>query len=280
MIKIASKMQSITELYEIVSRDITRNRKSWTDFLRSACRNYKCPFDEQLLIYAQRPDATAVLELEKWNSLFGRWVNRGAVGIAVLRKDSHESSRLKYYFDISDTHENALSRPISPWRMKPEHEPEVIETLENAFGELQYKYGLADAIFSASQNMVTDNLPNYLSDLMDCRDNSLLEELDGLNVQVMFKRAVVHSVAYMMMARCGLSPEDHFYQEDFQEILSFNTPQTLNILGAASSDVADVYDNLKAVQKRDHSNLKLVHLRWTKKQFVIKFKGCFGNNKI
>ena len=240
VIKIASKMQSITELYEIVSRDITRNRKSWTDFLRSACRNYKCPFDEQLLIYAQRPDATAVLELEKWNSLFGRWVNRGAVGIAVLRKNPHESSLLKYYFDISDTHENALSRPISLWRMKPEHEPEVIETLENAFGELQYKYELADAIFSASQNMVTDNLPDYLSDLMDCRDNSLLEELDGLNVQVMFKRAVVHSVAYMMMARCGLSPEDHFYQEDFQEILSFNTPQTLNILGAASSDIAEM----------------------------------------
>ena len=153
----ASKYQFITELYNETLLWVTGSHERWTGFLRAACYNYKCPFDEQILIYAQRPSATAVLELDKWNNQFGRWVNKGASGIAIL-DDERGKGRLKYYFDVADTHETQRSRPVPIWAMDDAFEGRVIETLENTFGALSEKGTLADAVFSAAHNAVADNL--------------------------------------------------------------------------------------------------------------------------
>lgn len=168
----ASKFQFITELYHSTLAELTGDYESWTGFLRSACYNYKCPFDEQVLIYAQRPDATAVLELEKWNRQFGRWVNAGATGIAVM-DEAHGKGWLKHYFDIADTHTTRISRPVPIWSMEPAYTEQVIETLEAIFGTLAEKDNLPDAILSASRNAVADNMQDYLRDLLDCRGGSM-----------------------------------------------------------------------------------------------------------
>ena len=167
----ASKFQFITELYSRTLTRLTGDYESWTGFLRSACYNYKCPFDEQVLIYAQRPNATAVLELEKWNRQFGRWVNAGATGIAVM-DEAHGKGRLKHYFDITDTHATRISRSVPIWSMEPAYTEPVIETLEATFGTLAEKDNLPDAILSASRNAVADNVQDYLRDLLDCRGDS------------------------------------------------------------------------------------------------------------
>ena len=203
----ASKYQFITELYNETLLRVTGSRERWTGFLRAACYNYKCPFDEQILIYAQRPDATAVLELDRWNGQFGRWVNKGAAGIAVL-DEARGKGRLKYYFDVADTHETQRSRPLPIWTMDEAYTGRVIETLKNSFGTLADKDTLAEAVLSASHNAVADNLPDYLRDLKDCRTDSLLEELDELNVEVFYRRALESSIAYMLLTRLGLPADD------------------------------------------------------------------------
>ena len=235
----ASKFQFITELYSRTLTRLTGDYESWTGFLRSACYNYKCPFDEQVLIYAQRPDATAVLELEKWNRQFGRWVNAGATGIAVM-DEAHGKGRLKHYFDITDTHATRISRPVPIWSMEPAYTEQVIETLEATFGTLAEKDNLPDAILSASRNAVADNVPDYLRDLLDCRDGSMLEELDALNVEVTYRRALQSSVAYMLMTRLSLPTMAYLLPEDFEGIYSFDTPRTINALGIATSDIAEM----------------------------------------
>lgn len=198
-----TKFQLITELYDQTVQSVTGSYQSWTGFLRAACYNYKCPFDEQLLIYAQRPDATAVLEMERWNRQFGRWVNRGAKSIAVFGDDGQNC--LKLYFDVSDTHASRFARPLPIWTMHPAFEPEVIETLEATFGNLAEKENLADAVRSACHNAVADNITDYLQDLRECREDSLLEELDDLNLEVFYRDALEVSVAYMLMTRLGLA---------------------------------------------------------------------------
>ena len=235
----ASKFQFITELYSRTLTRLTGDYESWTGFLRSACYNYKCPFDEQVLIYAQRPDATAVLELEKWNRQFGRWVNAGATGIAVM-DEAHGKGWLKHYFDITDTHATRISRPVPIWSMEPAYTEPVIETLEATFGTLAEKDNLPDAILSASRNAVADNMPDYLRDLLDCRGGSMLEELDALNVEVTYRRALESSVAYMLMTRLSLPTMAYLLPEDFEGIYSFDTPSTINALGIATSDIAEM----------------------------------------
>lgn len=235
----ASKFQFITELYSRTLTRLTGDYESWTGFLRSACYNYKCPFDEQVLIYAQRPDATAVLELEKWNRQFGRWVNAGATGIAVM-DEAHGKGRLKHYFDITDTHATRISRPVPIWSMEPAYTEPVIETLEATFGTLAEKDNLPDAILSASRNAVADNMQDYLRDLLDCRGGSMLEELDALNVEVTYRRALERSVAYMLMTRLSLPAMAYLLPEDFEGIYSFDTPSTINALGIATSDIAEM----------------------------------------
>ncbi len=233
-----TKFQFITELYDQTVQSVTGSYQSWTGFLRAACYNYKCPFDDQILIYAQRPDATAVLEMERWNRQFGRWVNRGAKSIAVFGDDGQNC--LKLYFDVSDTHASRFARPLPIWTMHPAFEPEVIETLEATFGNLAEKENLADAVRSACHNAVADNITDYLQDLRDCREDSLLEELDDLNLEAFYRDALEVSVAYMLMTRLGLRADDYFSPDEFAHVYEFNTPTTINALGIATSDIAEM----------------------------------------
>lgn len=233
-----TKFQLIIELYDQTVQSVTGSYQSWTGFLRAACYNYKCPFDEQLLIYAQRPDATAVLEMERWNRQFGRWVNRGAKSIAVFGDDGQNC--LKLYFDVSDTHASRFARPLPIWTMHPAFEPEVIETLEATFGNLAEKENLADAVRSACHNAVADNFTDYLQDLRECREDSLLEELDDLNLEVFYRDALEVSVAYMLMTRLGLPADEYFSPDEFAHVYEFNTPTTINALGIATSDIAEM----------------------------------------
>ena len=233
-----TKFQLITELYDQTVQSVTGSYQSWTGFLRAACYNYKCPFDDQILIYAQRPDATAVLEMERWNRQFGRWVNRGAKSIAVFGDDGQNC--LKLYFDVSDTHASRFARPLPIWTMHPAFEPEVIETLEATFGNLTEKENLADAVRSACHNAVADNITDYLQDLRECREDSLLEELDDLNLELFYRDALEVSVAYMLMTRLGLRADDYFTADEFAHVYEFNTPPTINALGIATSDIAEM----------------------------------------
>lgn len=233
-----TKFQLITELYDQTVQSVTGSYQSWTGFLRAACYNYKCPFDEQLLIYAQRPDATAVLEMERWNRQFGRWVNRGAKSIAVFGDDGQNC--LKLYFDVSDTHASRFARPLPIWTMHPAFGPEVIETLEATFGSLSEKENLADAVRSACHNAVADNITDYLQDLRECREDSLLEELDDLSLEVFYRDALEVSVAYMLLTRLGLRADDYFTADEFAHVYEFNTPPTINALGIATSDIAEM----------------------------------------
>ena len=235
----AIRYKALTELYQETQRSVTAPDQ-WRAFLASACRNYRLSFYEQLLVYAQRPDATAVLEIERWNRQFGRWVNRGANGIAVFDGEHNGKSRLKYYFDISDTHEARFPRPVPLWTVREEYAPDIIETLENSFGELEHKEDLGEALLSAAKNAVEDNMPDYLSELKTLTEGSFLEELDELNLEVEYRRAVQNSIGYMLLVRCGLDPSDYFEDEDFRDVLNFNTPQTLNALGVATGDISQM----------------------------------------
>lgn len=259
----ARKYEMITELYRQSLQEITSRPESWTAFLRSACRNYRLPFDEQVLVHAQRPDAVAVLEIEGengWNKRFGRWVNRGAKGIAVFDREYTHGTRLKYYFDISDTHESRFARPVPLWEMHPAYEADIIESLENSFGELESKENLAAALLSTAKNAVEDNMPDYLADLLLSRENSFLEELDDFNVEVAYRDALQTSVAYMLMTRCGIDADEYLFREDFSNLLNFNTPETVNALGTAASDIAEMglseiartVRNLQKTEKRQN----------------------------
>ena len=236
----AIKYKLISELYDRTCNTVVANPQSWQKYLDSACRNYKLRFDEQLLVFAQRPDATAVLEIERWNTSFGRWVNKGAKGIAVFEDANRSRQRLIHYFDISDTHESRYSRPVPIWKMKDGYTDSVIETLESSFGELERKNSLGNAIMSAAQNAVEDNLPDYLSDLVDGVENSFLEELNEDMISNIYKKVVTNSVAYMMMARLGIDTEEYFEADDFRDVTNFNTQETLNALGIATSDIAEM----------------------------------------
>ena len=239
----ARRYEQITELYRQSIREITSRPENWTSFLCSACRNYRLPFDELVLIYAQRPDATAVLPIEGkngWNKRFGRWVNRGATGIAVFDREYVHGTRLKYYFDISDTHESRFARPVPLWEVQSGQEADVIESLENRFGELESKENLAAALLSTAKNAVEDNMPDYLSDLLISREGSFLEELDDLNVEVAYRNALQASVGYIFLTRCGLNADEYLGHEDFAPLLNFNTPETVNAIGVATRDIAEI----------------------------------------
>ncbi len=238
----ARKYQMITELYHTTVTSISAPQE-WQRFLTTACRNYRLPFDEQVLLFAQRPDAIAVLPIEGrngWNERFGRWVNRGATGIAVFDGDAVGHSRLKYYFDISDTHESRFSRPVPIWHMEPDYADAVIESLENSFGELDRKADLAEALLSAAANAVEDNMPDYLTELKYYKENSFLEELDDLNLEVIYRTALTNSVGYMLLSRCGIDPSAYFTDDDFRCITDFSTQQTINALGVATGDIGQM----------------------------------------
>lgn len=226
--------QYVDTLKEVLSPD------KWAAFLRTACYNYRLRFDEQLLIYAQKPEATAVLPIERWNRTFGRWVNRGAKGIAVFERHDGVSQKLVHYFDISDTHAGEYSRAVPIWTMQPEYTDDVIATLESSFGDLEDKDSLAKAIMSAANNAVEDNTPDYIRDLIASTNDTFLEGLGEDSVTAMYKELVTNSVAYMLMTRLGIDTEMYFDDDDFRNVVNFNSDDTLNALGVATSAIAEM----------------------------------------
>ena len=235
----AAKYQLITELYRRTGVTVTKNPQAWQGFLSSACRNYKCRFDEQLLIYAQRPDAVAVAKLETWNRQFKRWVNKDSKGIAVFDPKGRRNT-LKYYFDVSDTHEGYYgSRPVPIWQMDERYEQAVMERLSDRFGDVE-STDLASALMETAKNAVEDNLQDYFSQLKDCTKDSFLEELDDFNIEVVYRRLAANSVAFMLISRCGLDTNEFFDRDDFADIVNFNTPATINAIGVATSDIAEM----------------------------------------
>lgn len=235
----AAKYQLITELYRRTGVAVAKNPQAWQGFLSSACRNYKCRFDEQLLIYAQRPDAVAVAKLETWNRQFKRWVNKDSKGIAVFDPKGRRNT-LKYYFDVSDTHEGYYgSRPVPIWQMDERYEQAVMERLSDRFGDVE-STDLASDLMETAKNAVEDNLQDYFSQLKDCTKDSFLEELDDFNIEVIYRRLAANSVAFMLISRCGLDTNEFFDREDFADIVNFNTPATINAIGVATSDIAEM----------------------------------------
>ena len=236
----ARKFDLISELYERTCFAVTDNPVNWQSFLKTAGRNFRLRFDEQLLIYAQRPDATAVLEIERWNGTFGRWVNRGAKGIAVFEDTDRSRQRLIHYFDISDTHESRHSRPVPIWEMRPDYEAEVIETLENTFGAVNDTTSIENVVKESIANAVEDNIADYISDFMSLGAGSDIEYLSADEANALYLELVRNSVSYMVMARLGLNADKVYSPDDFAGISSFNSQEVLNAVGIATSDIAEM----------------------------------------
>ena len=236
----ARKYDLISELYDRESKTVVSTPENWEAFLRSACYNFRLRFDEQLLVYAQRPEATAVLEIERWNESFGRWVNKGAHGIAVFADENRSTQRLTHYFDVSDTHGSRYARPVPIWEMRDEYTEDVIDSLENTFGELEDRKDLGSAILSAAKNAVEDNITDYLGDLLVSTNGSFLDGVSDEEIEQTYKQTVTNSVAYMMMSRLGVDTEDYFEADDFRGAVNFTTPDTLNAIGFATSDIAEM----------------------------------------
>lgn len=249
-----NKFELITKAYSDGCADVIRSPQNWCEFLSSACYNYRLRFDEQLLIFLQRPDATAVLEFEKWNKRFNRKINRNAKGIAVFA--DVERTKIKHYFDISDTNENELSRPVPIWKYKDEYENDVIETLENTFGTLNNKNDIVDAVMSAADNAVEDNTVDYIAELPNIKNDSFLEELDDDSISTIYRRVIKNSVAFMVLTRLGINANEYFSREDFEDAVNFNTTETLNALGYATSDITEIALNevSKTVLSLEKSN--------------------------
>jgi hypothetical protein len=237
---VARKFDLISELYERTCFAVTDNPVNWQSFLKTAGRNFRLRFDEQLLIYAQRPEATAVLEIERWNGTFGRWVNRGAKGIAVFEDADRSRQRLIHYFDISDTHESRYSRPVPIWEMRPEFEAEVIETLENTFGAVNDTTSIENVVKESIANAVEDNIADYISDFMSLGAGSDIEYLSADEANTLYLELVRNSVSYMVMARLGLDADKVYSPDDFAGISSFNSQEVLNAVGIATSDIAEM----------------------------------------
>lgn len=236
----ASKFEMISAIYNDHRNEIVSSPNSWTSFLSSACHNYRLPFDELVLIHAQRPDAIAVLEFDKWNKNFGRWVNAGAKGIAIFDKTPGQAQRLKHYFDISDTHETGFSRTVPIWAMKPEYEEDVIETLESTFGELKSKDTLIDAVLSAAEIATEDNISDYADVLIKFKQDSFLEELDDDSIRTIYRNTVTNSVAFVIASRLGIDADLYFDREDFEHIGDFNTDDAINAIGCATRDISEM----------------------------------------
>ena len=232
----ARKYELINDLYDQIIVDVTKDARAWQSFLRTACRNYKLRFDEQLLLFAQRPDATAVLEIERWNTAFGRWVNRGAKGIAVFEDSTGESQRLKYYFDIADTHGTEQSREVPVWKMSEEYQSNVAEALKNAFGTLTDSDNLRIVIKESVVNAVDDNIDDYIYGFVKSGTGSEIDYMKPEDAEEIYKRIVTNSVVYMIYERLGM--DNLLTDDDFNGIEYFSTPELLNSIGYATGDIA------------------------------------------
>ena len=271
------KYDLITDLYAEAVKQVTASPENWMSFLRSACRNFRLPFDEQILIYVQRPEASAVLPMKVWNEKFGRWVKRDSKGIAVFDKDSPKL-RLKYYYDVSDTQEGRyrrLLRPVPLWEVPEEYQPDVRETLANVFGVDETVTGFEGTILEAAKIAAEDNLVDYLPDLLSERKNSYLEEVDEYNVEVEARQLLSASVAYMVMVRCGVDTDLYLDTEDFRNITDFNTPEMVNLFGVAASDVAEmalseISDTVNKLRKAERK--KIAPLPGKRQADIMKMK--------
>lgn len=232
----AKKYELISDLYEQISIEVTRDPQTWRLFLKTACRNYKLRFDEQLLLFAQRPDATAVLEIERWNTAFGRWVNRGAKGIAVFEDPSEKNQRLKYYFDIADTHGTEQSREVPVWKMSEEYQSDVAEALKNAFGTSIDSDDLRIVIKECVVNAVDDNIDDYIYGFVKSGTGSEIDYMKPEDAEEIYKRIVTNSVVYMIYERLGM--DNLLTDDDFNGIEYFSTPELLNSIGYATGDIA------------------------------------------
>ena len=235
-IEMAKKYELISDLYEQISIEVTRDSQTWRLFLKTACRNYKLRFDEQLLLFAQRPDAIAVLEIERWNTAFGRWVNRGAKGIAVFEDSTGKSQRLKYYFDIADTHGTEQSREVPVWKMSEEYQSDVAEALKNAFGTSTDSDDLRIVIKESVVNAVDDNIDDYIYGFVKSGTGSEIDYMKPEDAEEIYKRIVTNSVVYMIYERLGM--DNLLTDDDFNGIEYFSTPELLNSIGYATGDIA------------------------------------------
>ena len=248
-----SKYQIISELASQTARDITSKAERYTDFLVTAANNYKYSFKEQLLIHAQKPDATACAEIETWNRL-GRWVNKGTRGIALL-VDRDTPYKLRHVFDYSDTNSRA-GRVVTLWQMRPQFEEPVKESLQDSFGEVELTADFPHFLMEIAKNAVEDNFSDYLSNLQSVKGDSFLEELDDLNLEVWLKDTLRSSVAYMALVRAGYQPSLYFTRDDFFHIYDFNTVPVISVLGAATSDISEmvireIAETVKGLEKEE-----------------------------
>ena len=234
----ANKLRLITDLYGETLTQISDSPNEWMKFLITASNNYKYSFNDQVLIYAQRPEAKACADIDTWNRNVGRWVNRGSKGIALINYDKGYTS-LKYVFDVADTN-SKYGKSFRLWSIPKLYEIDVIESLENKYGELEDKNNLAEAIKSVSKIIAEDNMSDYLSDLMFYRDNSAFENVDEEDIRNVFQYTLSNSIAYSMMNRCGINPNEYFKEEDFVYILTFNSYDTLTRLGLATSEITEM----------------------------------------
>ncbi len=257
----AKKYDLITELYAEGIKEVTATEEHWLLFLDSACRNFRLPFDEQLLVHLQRPEASAVLGMEDWNRKFGRWVKYDSKAIAVFDK-SGSTVKLKYYFDVTDTSEGRykrLVRPVPLWEITEENREAVKETLRNTFRVSEAVTGFAEVILRAAQHAAEDNLLDYMPDILAYRQDSFLEELDEHSVEVETRNLLANSIAYMLMVRCGIDPEIYLEKEEFRNIRDFHTPELVNLFGSATSDVAEmalaeISDTIRKLQQEQKRN--------------------------
>lgn len=255
----ASKLRLITDLYGETLTQISKNPDDWMSFLECAAMNYKYPFNDQVLIYAQRPEAVACAKIETWNKQVGRWVNRGAKGIALLSEDNGYTN-LRYVFDIADTN-SKFGKSFRLWSVPKPYEVDIIESLENKYGELEDKSSLGLAIKSVSKILVEDNMQDYLEDLKFYRENSSLEPMTDEAVQLLFQNALENSIAFSMIKRCGLNPNDYFTNEDFTPILAFDSYETITRLGVATSEISEmgireIYNTIKKLRINEINKIR------------------------
>ena len=231
----ASKLQEYRRMSEEAQRQLTGSLERWQSFLATASRLYKYPYHEQVMIHAQRPDATACAEFDVWNNTMRRYVRRGSKGIALI-DTSGDRERLRYVFDVSDTGTRPNSRSLNLWELREEHIPAVSSMLEKNYG-VPAGESLAVQLEAVASQLAREYWEDNRRDILGILEDSFLEEYDEFNVGVAFRNAAEVSISYSLMLRCGLEPENYFEHEDFMSVFDFNTPETAGALGTAVSGI-------------------------------------------